>query len=349
MADTGSRAWLVCNFSSFIEDCPRTLDRPCPQECDKPDHGTKFYFVEDGKTTGGQDWSDLTGHVLCKACYNRFSKGGTLQKQLKSGVQSPHNDLPRRCSDAGCKFPDRGSSFYYIEEGRRSGGRDWTSLMGSVLCQSCYSRYLSTGSIAADRDPARSRSNKQMMKASSEAEHHASLRPRVRAEGQYDTSARSEQQEGKQKKRSRSAAKEDSEGDDRDGQKKHQRLGHSMKARPGEKESPPPDPQRHEGGELSGGGTSSTTKKKGKGALDILCAAAARFMVVPSQVQSRSPPESLSKSLQNRSSPPNKVKGQIFLSSHSSSAQNPILSAHKSDSSLASGPSLQRAPTPSRK
>ena len=33
--------------------------------CDKPDESIRFYRIEAASTAGGQDWTELSGSVLC--------------------------------------------------------------------------------------------------------------------------------------------------------------------------------------------------------------------------------------------------------------------------------------------
>ena len=121
-----------------------TSARRCTYEhCDKPDEGNKFFLIEEGKTSGGQDWSSVVGHVLCKACYDRFYKRGTLGKKVSKDEQD--NDWV--CAYEKCSNPTESSRFYMIEEGKSAGGQDWSSVVGYVLCDACYCRYKRRGTL----------------------------------------------------------------------------------------------------------------------------------------------------------------------------------------------------------
>ena len=111
--------------------------------CNRPDESSQFYQIEEGKTSGGQDWSSLAGSVLCKACYSRFRDRGTLERDRSK----PLTGSARRCTNSGCDSPTDSSQFLQIEEGKTTGGQDWSSLAGSVLCHACYSRFRDRGAL----------------------------------------------------------------------------------------------------------------------------------------------------------------------------------------------------------
>jgi hypothetical protein len=106
------------------------------KHCDSPTESIKFYQIEEGKSTGGQDWTSVVGSVLCNACYCRFNDRGTLERSRK-----PLQGSERRCTYKHCHSPTQSSQFFQIKEGKSSGGQDWTSVVGSVLCRACYKRY----------------------------------------------------------------------------------------------------------------------------------------------------------------------------------------------------------------
>jgi hypothetical protein len=62
--------------------------------CDDPDNSVQFYTISKDQRSGGRDWSMLVGETLCKVCYNRFSRRGTLEKSVKLGTR----DFVRRCT-----------------------------------------------------------------------------------------------------------------------------------------------------------------------------------------------------------------------------------------------------------
>jgi hypothetical protein len=103
------------------------------QGCDRPDHGTKFYYINEGKETGGRDWSAIVGQVLCKACYNRFSKGGTIQKRIQTAPKSaPESKVPpdsQRCENLDC-------------------ANNGSLRLGKTLCQACLTKYAEDTAIS---------------------------------------------------------------------------------------------------------------------------------------------------------------------------------------------------------
>jgi hypothetical protein len=105
-----------------------------------PEESSKFTQIRQGCTSGGQDWSSLAGSVLCEACYSRFRKSGALQGQSLAASA-------RRCTHAGCKRPEESRIFTQIRQGCTAGGQDWSSLAGSVLCEACYLRFMTKGTL----------------------------------------------------------------------------------------------------------------------------------------------------------------------------------------------------------
>jgi hypothetical protein len=55
--------------------------------------------------------------------------------------------MPKMCSYANCKRPHESSKFYRINQRCEAGGQDWTPLVGSMLCRSCYVQYSAKGSL----------------------------------------------------------------------------------------------------------------------------------------------------------------------------------------------------------
>jgi len=129
----------------------RLQNRPLPPEarhcsydgCDKPDKSSKFYMIEAGKTAGGQDWSELSGRVLCQACYKRFKLGGSLERSRTKPLAA----AARRCTYSGCLRPDHGTKFYRIDKDKKAGGQDWSHIAGNVLCRACYCQYNRGGTL----------------------------------------------------------------------------------------------------------------------------------------------------------------------------------------------------------
>lgn len=111
--------------------------------CERPTQSSCFFTIEEGRTSGGQDWGTLTGAVLCLACYKRFKNRGTLERSAKRLLSAS----ARRCTYANCDMPEQSSNFYLIEEGKTSGGKDWSALTGSVLCHACYARFMNRGTL----------------------------------------------------------------------------------------------------------------------------------------------------------------------------------------------------------
>ena len=124
-----------------------SIHKRCTYEkCKNPELGDKFYHIKDGEAAGGQDWSFLRDAVLCKACMGWFGRRGTLR--VAERVKPP----PKRCMYNKCEQPegkrsDGASMFFTVEEGIFMGNRDWSGLMGKILCKECYTRFQRTGSL----------------------------------------------------------------------------------------------------------------------------------------------------------------------------------------------------------
>jgi hypothetical protein len=113
------------------------------KHCNSPTQSRKFYQIEEGKSSGGQDWTSVVGNVLCRKCYERFMSKGTLERSRSK----PLDASARRCTYKHCNSPTEGSHFYQIHEGKSTGGQDWTSVVGGVLCHACYMRFKRGGTL----------------------------------------------------------------------------------------------------------------------------------------------------------------------------------------------------------
>jgi len=118
--------------------------RKCTYEhCDFPRKGRNFFQIEEGMTSGEQDWSPVVGHVLCKTCYNRFLRRGTLERAMNR----PLEESAKQCTYEHCDNPTKSHSFYQIDFGTAAGGQDWSELAGRVLCKACYLRFSKRGTL----------------------------------------------------------------------------------------------------------------------------------------------------------------------------------------------------------
>eukprot|EP00283_Hemiselmis_rufescens_P009394 CAMPEP_0173428086 /NCGR_PEP_ID=MMETSP1357-20121228/7122_1 /TAXON_ID=77926 /ORGANISM="Hemiselmis rufescens, Strain PCC563" /LENGTH=351 /DNA_ID=CAMNT_0014392041 /DNA_START=114 /DNA_END=1166 /DNA_ORIENTATION=- len=120
--------------------------------CKKPDGSLNYYQIGADKSTGGKDWSALAGSVLCAACYMRFKDRGTLERSDKDKKPMPTG--VKKCAFSGCEASGENIRFVQIEANSTAGGRDWSALADSLLCQQCYDRYRKHGSLErADGKP----------------------------------------------------------------------------------------------------------------------------------------------------------------------------------------------------
>ena len=114
----------------------------CCSYCSR-ERTSHFYPIVEGTKAGGQDWSPLVGTTLCHACYNRFRNGGKLERSTNKSLAAAE----RRCTYTRCTRPLSSSHFYTIEKGKSAGGKDWSELVGFVLCHACYKQFLQRGTL----------------------------------------------------------------------------------------------------------------------------------------------------------------------------------------------------------
>ena len=141
----------------------------CFSGCDRRFKSSHFYHVTESTKAGGRDWTSLVGVTLCHACYNRYRNSGRLERSINKPI--PKSD--QRCSYEKCDRPDYSSHFYTIEEGKKAGGKDWSSLIGHVLCHACYKQFLQRGTLLRPRHPPAKRS--RFVQNTSNSHHNKSM------------------------------------------------------------------------------------------------------------------------------------------------------------------------------
>lgn len=85
------------------------------------------------------------GKTLCKPCYCRFSRSGTLDR-----ARLPKGSIPitERCFNLDCnKLLLNESRPHYIHPNTTAGGQDWSPFFEQSLCNSCYMSFLHKGSL----------------------------------------------------------------------------------------------------------------------------------------------------------------------------------------------------------
>lgn len=156
---SGDKDWSSLAGSTLCHTCYQqfksrgTLERKKPladsakkcsyEQCDGAKLGRQFYEISETSTAGGKDWSSLKGRVLCHTCYCRYKSRGTLERSLNKPLSIDN----KRCSYQYCDRPDQSCQFLQIDGTKTTGGQDWSSLAGSVLCNACYSRFKSRGTL----------------------------------------------------------------------------------------------------------------------------------------------------------------------------------------------------------
>jgi hypothetical protein len=81
--------------------------------------------------------------ILDGQIYRDVSAGGKIQRHRSR----PLDEIAKKCSWTGCERPNESSRFHQIYEGMTSGGQEWESLAGSVLCHACHQRFRTTGTL----------------------------------------------------------------------------------------------------------------------------------------------------------------------------------------------------------
>jgi hypothetical protein len=114
--------------------------RCCCDGCLSPTENAKGYVKITRKfRAGGQDrWSPYIGKVLCRPCYNAYSKEGG-QKRLR--VQSPIPDEEKRCCCDKCPNPtENKGGFVRVTSAYLAGGQDPAIGFadGKVMCMTCF-------------------------------------------------------------------------------------------------------------------------------------------------------------------------------------------------------------------
>ena len=137
LSDAGEKALSGAPRMSNVMKCSY-------KGCRRPCESRKFHVINGESESGGQDWTQLAGSVLCDACHAQYSKRGTLER---SQVQhEPLVGYDRRCSYEGCRRPTMGKHIQ-IYGASKSGGQDWTALAGRVLCNTCRQQYATRGTL----------------------------------------------------------------------------------------------------------------------------------------------------------------------------------------------------------
>lgn len=77
-----------------------------------------FYNITASTSAGDRDWTSLVGSTLCRACYVRFGRSGSLHQQRKPRQHRVKEQAPshkRRRGNKGVQLPVDGSG--NVEEG----------------------------------------------------------------------------------------------------------------------------------------------------------------------------------------------------------------------------------------
>ena len=77
----------VTNLLPIVSKKPGELDfeRRCSYKfCENPCESSHFYKISEGKITGGQNWAPLVGAVLCRSCYVRYERRGSLERPSRA-------------------------------------------------------------------------------------------------------------------------------------------------------------------------------------------------------------------------------------------------------------------------
>ena len=81
--------------------------------------------------------------IFGRAAGCRYKSRGTLERSLGKPLSAEQ----KRCTYEHCARPDQSCQFLQIDGNKKTGGQDWSSLAGAVLCNSCYSCFKSRGTL----------------------------------------------------------------------------------------------------------------------------------------------------------------------------------------------------------
>lgn len=113
----------------------------CFSNCSRP--AKNFHTISGKCQAGGQDWSLLKGKTVCSACYHYFQRNGHLQRKIITALEG--------CSYKFCLRPNESSKYKRIDSKCQAGGRNWSELVGKVLCNSCFTYFCLRGTL--ERQP----------------------------------------------------------------------------------------------------------------------------------------------------------------------------------------------------
>jgi hypothetical protein len=135
-------------FFLCVQDKKKAVMRCSYLECQAKLDGNEFFGDR------GRDWRQLQGQTLCKACYTRFGRNGTLEYQ-KRGVEIKSGD---QCANPNCnKRLTTESKPRHIRSTTTAGGQDWSALIDKTLCNACYCSFMFHGTL---REPEPQRKGK---------------------------------------------------------------------------------------------------------------------------------------------------------------------------------------------
>jgi hypothetical protein len=120
------------------------------ENCTSTSICAKAHTIRSDCQAGGRDWSAWAGKQLCSKCYKRYAFCGTLEElpgQVISSQRTRLSQEEKRCSYEGCQNPTVSRTFITISAHCAVGGRDWSSVVGRVLCQACFGRFKKHGHL----------------------------------------------------------------------------------------------------------------------------------------------------------------------------------------------------------
>jgi hypothetical protein len=122
----------------------------CPNSyAENPVKTCRMQAISAFSTAGGQDWSSLSGNILCGPCYQQFRVTGSLERrpdEIKVPKRQGVEKEGRVCSFQAC--PGTTAQYFYrTSPFSTAGGQDWGYLNSGVLCFSCYHNYKMCGSL----------------------------------------------------------------------------------------------------------------------------------------------------------------------------------------------------------
>ena len=114
-------------------------------------------------------------------------------EMVRGGASAPK----KHCTNPGCAKPDESTMFVQVDGSSSSGGKDWSSLAGSTLCQACFTFFKRNGTLKCEEAPASPLDGSARRGGKEAAQALSEGRPGSQACGVSGAQSRAEDQPGR--------------------------------------------------------------------------------------------------------------------------------------------------------